>query len=776
MKAARALVRLGLILIILAAASLRFYRLDGQSLWADEGNSVALAGRDLSTIARNASNDIHPPFYYWLLHFWAMAFGRSEVAVRSLSALLGVALVYLIFLLGYQLFDHRVALAAAFLSALSPFQVYYSQEARMYILATLLGASSVYLFVKLARRGLEGPKWVYFLYILATTLGLYTHHSFLLIPLVENLAYILWLVLNRRGSGHLWRWLAIQLAIIILYLPWLPITYRQLTSWPPISKAYSPLFIANEALRLYSLGLTVERGGLTTWFMAGFALLFLVGLLPSSSRLTNRICLLLLYSLSPVILMCLLSLIKPTYRPKFFLLGNPAFYLILAEGIVRSSEAASRKCSPARHLLATACLLFVAVTSARSLRNYYFDPRYARDDYRGIAEYISVREDRDDAILLNAPGQWEVFTYYYRGRSPIYPLPRTRPLNEADTARELEEILARHDRIFAVFWATDESDPARFIEGWLDAHAYKALDTWRGNVRLVVYSVPRTPPSTEIQNPLRATLGDEIALLGYNLLSDRVRSGEILQLTLFWQALKKPKGRYKVFVHVLDEANHIVGQRDSEPGGGAMITTIWQPGQLIADNYGVLIRPGTPPGRYRLQVGMYELYSGLRLPADGDDKIILQSIEVLRPEEPPSLAVLGIQHEAEVACGELILLGYDLNKLGYEHQPEAPLHPGDVLHLSLYWKALNAPRVEWLLNLKLMDEKGNLWWNAQRAQPSGQNYPTTKWREGEVVRGQFHIPIPARAAKGHYRIWGQLISKDGKQPQLPFTSVWFTVH
>ncbi|MEA3460120.1 MAG: glycosyltransferase family 39 protein, partial [Chloroflexota bacterium] len=138
-------VQISLIIIILVAALLRFYRLDGQSLWADEGNSVALAGRDLATIARNAARDIHPPLYYWLLHFWVMAFGKSEIAVRSLSALLGTALVYLTFLLGCRLFGRRVGLAAALLSALSPFQVYYSQEARMYILATLLGASSVLL-------------------------------------------------------------------------------------------------------------------------------------------------------------------------------------------------------------------------------------------------------------------------------------------------------------------------------------------------------------------------------------------------------------------------------------------------------------------------------------------------------------------------------------------------------------------------------------------------------------------------------------------------------
>ncbi|HID86513.1 MAG TPA: hypothetical protein EYP55_03935, partial [Anaerolineae bacterium] len=140
-----------LALLILALA-LRFYRLDAQSLWYDEGTSVALAGRSLATITRHAAADIHPPFYYYLLHLWVIPFGTSEAAVRALSALAGTALVALTFLLGRRLFGTTAGLVAALLSALSPFQVYYSQETRMYILVALLGALSVYLFLGMVDR------------------------------------------------------------------------------------------------------------------------------------------------------------------------------------------------------------------------------------------------------------------------------------------------------------------------------------------------------------------------------------------------------------------------------------------------------------------------------------------------------------------------------------------------------------------------------------------------------------------------------------------------
>src|SRR5713101_672020 len=56
--------------ILLIAASARFYRIDAQSLWSDEGSSVAQALRDIPAIAGNSALDIHPPLYYILLHFW----------------------------------------------------------------------------------------------------------------------------------------------------------------------------------------------------------------------------------------------------------------------------------------------------------------------------------------------------------------------------------------------------------------------------------------------------------------------------------------------------------------------------------------------------------------------------------------------------------------------------------------------------------------------------------------------------------------------------------
>jgi hypothetical protein len=111
-----------------------------------------------------------------------------------------------------------------------------------------------------------------------------------------------------------------------------------------------------------------------------------------------------------------------------------------------------------------------------SLKGYYSDPRYARDNYRGIAQYIQALGAPGDAVLINAPGQVETFSYYYHGNLPVIPLPLQRPLDKETTLADLQNLVKDRKRVFAVFWATDESDPDRFIEGWLDSNTYKTMD------------------------------------------------------------------------------------------------------------------------------------------------------------------------------------------------------------------------------------------------------------------------------------------------------------
>jgi hypothetical protein len=142
--------------------------------------------------------------------------------------------------------------------------------------------------------------------------------------------------------------------------------------------------------------------------------------------------------------------------------------------------------------------------------------------------------------------------------------------------------------------------------------------------------------------PLDLRLGPSIHLLGYQLAQETVQPGGALDLTLYWQADEPVTARYKVFTHLLGEVwnaangNFIWGQVDGEPASGEAPTTTWTPGAVIADRYRIPVAPDAPPGLYRLEVGLYGLVDGQRLPvltADSQpagDAVDLGSIEVSR--------------------------------------------------------------------------------------------------------------------------------------------------
>jgi hypothetical protein len=233
---------------------------------------------------------------------------------------------------------------------------------------------------------------------------------------------------------------------------------------------------------------------------------------------------------------------------------------------------------------------------------------------------IAAEAHPNAGVILDAPNQWEVFTYYHRQGAPVYPLPKGQP-DGADMAAELNEIADRHDRLYAIFWGEGQRDPERLVERWLDGHAFKAREEWVGDVRFVTYAVP-SKPATVMKTSLNLRFGEAITLRGYTLGGSEARPADIVQLTLFWQTAEPLTQRYKVFLHLVDSHGQLMAQRDSEPGGGLILTTIWRPGEAIIDNQGIFIPADTPAGDYTLLVGLYELSDpAARLPILADEGV-----------------------------------------------------------------------------------------------------------------------------------------------------------
>ena len=682
-----------LLVILLLAAALRFYHLDAQSFWNDEGNSARIAERTLDLILEGAAGDIHPPGYYLLLHYWRALFGQSEFALRSLSVVAGLVLIVFTYLLGRHLFGEVTGLMAAFLGAISPFAIYYSQEARMYALLAAASAASTYLLLRLLvndvgqKPGFFRKTW-FLAYVLTTTAGLYIQYAFSFVLLVHNSIFGLWwLAMARRsvyrGRCHReyhreyswrgsWRWLVVwagtQAVIVALYLPWLPIALRSLTGWSAAGRAYELGRALLDVLRVLSVGTTLPAGEATV-ALAGVVVLLLVGLWPVLLALPPRVpprvlvaglvavskvegrsaewprrddrvgwlgvASIALYLLLPIILIFAFDLYKPAWL-KFLVVVLPPFYLLLAHGVenltsltlyaLRNTQYAMRG---AWCVVRGICYVSLLAALLPSLHNLYFNPAYVRDDYRQIATDVAAALRPGDAIILDAPNQWEVFTYYYPDQD-VYPAPY-RP-GPARAEAFLTPLIERHRRLFVLYWGDAESDPRRLIETWLAAHTYKASDIWYGRVRLATYGVAPLPEEPAIA--LDARFGEAIRLSGYALAGDLFAPGDILPVTLFWETLASIPERYKVTIQLLDGAGQLVTQVDTEPGDGLALTTTWYPGQVLADRYGVPLPADLPSGRYPLIVGLYHTVSGERLPVilDGEpvgDHLSLGSVEVL---------------------------------------------------------------------------------------------------------------------------------------------------
>jgi hypothetical protein len=321
----------------------------------------------------------------------------------------------------------------------------------------------------------------------------------------------------------------------------------------------------------------------------------------------------------PVLLMWIVGATEPAFF-KFLLVAVPSLCLLAGPAwgwgwLGNGSNATDMQSQVktrfiwARRLVLIALGALVLWASGRSLANMYFDPEYARADYRGIVERIKNSGPPNAGVVLNAPNQWEVFTYYHNedqpGSANVYPLPRGYP-DPAAIDQELTEISSNHDQIYVLFWGESQRDPQRLVERWLDSHGFKAHEEWVSDVRFVTYAIPaEMPGNMAIESAFQ--FGDSIVLEGFTLGDDNLSPGQILQLSLFWQATQHIENRYKIFLHLEDENGIIITQRDSEPGGGLALTSTWQPGQTVVDNHGLILPFEAEPGTYTLLLGMYDV-------------------------------------------------------------------------------------------------------------------------------------------------------------------------
>ena len=629
-------------LIVLLAAGLRFYRIDAQSLWYDEGNSARIAERSIQLILEGAAGDIHPPLYYLLLSLWRSVFGASETALRSLSAVSGIGLVALAWGLGRRLFGIRAGLAAAALLAVSPFAVYYSQEARMYALLALWAALASVWIVTLALPDPSTPstgsgqvRWFGpALYALATAAGLYTHYAYPFVMIAQAVALGLAWALSPgkrpliRRPRAVFAWVLANAAAIALFAPWLPIAVRQIVGWSVAPQDYALGPAVLDALRWVVAGRTLALPEAALPLIA-FAALAALGLAAAPAEGRRRALIPLALLAVPFILLFAFKLYRESYL-KFLLVCALPLALLAGRAIAAASTRIGIRSDRLRWTRPAAfvgSLCLVSATLVGSLNNLYTNPAYARDDYRGIARAVLADLRPGDRVWFSGPNQWEVYTYYDPDPARVFPVPY-RPASDAAADAALTPAATGASRIYTLFYGEREADPESRYERWLAERAYKAREEWVGNIRLASYAINRNLAPA---GPGAAWQGG-ISLASARIDLADVRAGDIIPLALTWTTSSTLAANLSVFVHLGLADGPPVAQNDGAPGAGFRPTTSWRPNESIIDQRGVLITPATPPGRYTLFVGLYDPATGQRLKlTTGADRLALGDIVVRTP-------------------------------------------------------------------------------------------------------------------------------------------------
>ncbi|MCL5025884.1 MAG: glycosyltransferase family 39 protein, partial [Chloroflexi bacterium] len=747
-----------LLVVLLLAFGLRVYELGKLSLYGDFAYSVYAARQGLAAIAQERVLDGHPPLYYYLLHFWMLLSGQTELTTRMLSVLIGMLAVPLAYSFAARRLGRLAGTLGALFVAVSPPLVHYSRLPRMYILLATLGLLSAYALDRALR---DGRRRHWLAYFAATSLLLYTHYYGLALVLAEG-AYVLWL--HRRREGRLRRWIVATGAVAAVYAPWLlfagasaaattagiisnapwPHDLQGLTEqfWIPFNVGdFLDITLARPLslvlLALWGVTIVVQRRHLGRQWRALGLLVCAIGV-PIAGSLV------------------LFAFIPYAVRPRFLIFCIPP-YLVLLAAVLGGAR---------RWLAAAGALRVLAISGYTLIEAYAVEPYAVEADAISLTQHIESVATPEDAVVFQAFWQIGYFTTHYRGTMPtIYNL---RDLSMGDA----EALLSRHPRVWLAMYRVRERDPDYPLEEWLDRNWYKAERLLMGDTRLLSYVRPAPGRWQDTALDFETSEGAPLLrLTSVQMAGSDVVPGGTLAVGLRWQALASLSERYTVFLQLIDAGGRRWAGADREPLGGSEPTAGWREGRRVEDHMGLVVSPEVPPGEYALRVGLYPTGRPQPLVARGaDGSAFKQGVDVGRVSVSSTpVEALRVRHPLDVRLGDAIaLLGYDLDTDEYQVRdtrtlvaltdnpiqlsfPKCTYRASDTVEFTLYWRALHPLEGDYTVFVHLQDAAGRLWGQAD-GQPAMGSHPTSRWRAGEVIVDKYRLRIDGAAPPGDYSL------------------------
>jgi 4-amino-4-deoxy-L-arabinose transferase-like glycosyltransferase len=478
--------------ILLAAAVLRLWNLDGPSLWIDEICSVVFAQTPFGLLWSDwMVYETNPPLYYQLLSAWMAMFGESEFAVRALSVVFGLAAIVAMFAFGRALHSAQAGVLAALFCAFSAEQLGYSQEARGYILGFLAATLSALALLRIADLWREGAKplrlmWPHYaLYAGATAVAVYTHTTFFILPLLANV-FIAWLWVFRtpRRMSDAIGWAGANLVLAVLWAWWILMTIRQIQSGAE-TVSWIPTPTVRDTVAIVSHVVATRSFEIVNVLLAGvFGAVMLWGWwkLPVERR-----ALALIFGVGVPFVLLSISLVRPIFLERTLFWVQFVYLACLAVGV------ATLPWARWRFAVAALVALVLMADALNWSRTAY------REQWRELATVLRDNAEPGDAVVLYSASGVATFSYYCRrvgcDDTPVLAQATTRGKRGLGQFYEGPELtvdnaaaaVAGYRRLWVV--ARTEDDATPIVETVATLDGAERLNDETGRMRLTLWRV-----------------------------------------------------------------------------------------------------------------------------------------------------------------------------------------------------------------------------------------------------------------------------------------------
>ena len=382
---------------------------------------------------------------------------------------------------------------------------------------------------------------------------------------------------------------------------------------------------------------------------------------------------------------------------------------------------------------------------------------YHNDHYRGPLAYVEQhgRPDEGECILANGDS---LFVKYYEGDHRLLTFKAYWDTDEDVYTFWRRDQLARLlnlapdgcERIWYLSYPEQED------EDYLKVLQARSIEVDRALFGPASMSLHKLMDPTDKQE-VDLRFGD-LQLRSFGETEPTAAWGRDGGLVLTWEAAEPIEEDYSTFLHLYNAH----GQRIAL--GDALITdenlqptSQWQVGAQKPAVYHLSIPPETPPGDYRLALGVYLLETGERLPlvsADGNpgEKSVTFDVTVGVPDTPPEVADLPISELTdEPMIPELKLLGHT--------QEHRQVLTGEAIPIRLFWEAVSPMERDYRLRLSLRDETTV---HAEENYDMVTTYhPTSAWERDERLGEWYYLPTDADMPTGEMSLEVNLLDEAG---------------